>query len=620
MVRSKDYSASSRSLMVIAFVLAIAALYLGRQIFIPLALGLVFSFLLTPVVTQLEKLRIGRTAAVIVVLVLSLTLIGAVSWKVSGQLVEITAEFSDYKSNLDSKLQSLHASKDGNLSRATATVKELNKQLSVVSGQISASQGDKESGAARRPIPVQVAAPPSNILQDLRALLGPLAVVLETAVIVIIFSVFMLLKREDLRNRAIRLAGRGQLSRMTQALEDAERRLGRYLLLQFVVNATYGFLFGVALYFIGVPHALLWGVLAALLRFVPYIGGVAAAAFPVTLAIAVFPGWRPAGLALAAFIVLELVVSNFVEPTLYGVHTGISSLAILVAAVFWATLWGPVGLILSTPLTVCLIVLGRYVPQLKFLEVALGDEPVLTPAQRFYQRLLASDQEEARTIAETHLKENSLENLYDTIIIPALKLAEQDYEIDALDDDTRRFMFRSIKTLIEDLGAELEENPPEMSETGAHRDNGAARTSGANANIACVPARNGPDELVAMMLCQLLRHAGFHTRQLRARPVEEVLVAISPHDYSVVCVSSLPPFAITQARTLCKRLQAASSSLQTVVGLWDFEGGPERARERIGAGCPGMVATTLAEAIADVRRIIQPDLSAETAAGNLTRQ
>ena len=615
MVRSKDYSASSKSLILIAFVLAIAALYLGRQVFIPLALGLVFSFLLTPVVTQLEKLRIGRTAAVIVVLALSLILIGAVSWKVAGQLVEITAEFSDYKSNLDSKLQSLQASKDGNLSRATATVKELNKQLGVVSGQISASQGQgKERGAAPHPIPVQVAAPPSNILQDLRALLGPLAVVLETAVIVIIFSVFMLLKREDLRNRAIRLAGRGQLSRMTQALEDAERRLGRYLLLQFVVNAGYGLLFGLALYLIGVPHALLWGVLAALLRFVPYIGGVAAAAFPVTLAIAVFPGWRPAGLALAAFVVLELVVSNFVEPTLYGVHTGISSLAILVAAVFWATLWGPVGLILSTPLTVCLIVLGRYVPQLKFLEVALGDEPVLTPAQRFYQRLLASDQEEARTIAEAHLKENSLEDVYETIVIPALKLAEQDYEIDALDDDTRRFMFRSTKTLIEDLGAQLEEDPPAKREPGAHRDNGAGRASGAGADIACVPARNGPDELVAMMLCQLLQHAGFHTRQLRARGVEETLVAISSHDYGVVCVSSLPPFAIMQARTLCKRLQASSPSLQTIVGLWDFEGGTEKARERLGTGCPGVVATTLSEAIAEVRRITHSEVAAETLA------
>jgi len=258
--------------MLIAFVLAIAALYFGRQVLIPLALGLVFSFLLTPFVTQLEKLHFRRAPAVLTVLTLSLALIGTLSWGVAGQLVEVMAHVTDYKSNLDTKIQSLHAQKDGNLSKATATVKELNKELGAVSGQISANQiQNKEpvSGRAVRPIPVEVAAPPSNVIQDLRALLGPPAGVLESTVIVIIFTLFMLLQREDLRTRAIRLAGRGQLSLMTQALDDAGHRLSRYLLLQFVVNAVYGLLFGGGLYFIGVPHAFLWGVLAALLRFVP---------------------------------------------------------------------------------------------------------------------------------------------------------------------------------------------------------------------------------------------------------------------------------------------------------------------------------------------------------------
>src|ERR1700722_16475236 len=277
--RSSD---SSRSLVIIAFVLAIAALYFGRQVLIPLALGLVFSFVLTPFVSQLEKIRLGRVTSVFIVLALAFALVGALSWGVAGQLVEVMAHVSDYKSNLDEKIQSLHAEKDGNLSKATATVKELNKELSEVPGQIAANQPqNKEPGSSRpvHPIPVQVAAPNSNFLQDLRSLLGPLAGVLETAVIVIIFTVFMLLKREDLRNRAIRLAGKGQLSLMTQALDDAGQRLSRYLLLQFVVNAGYGLLFGAGLYFIRIPHAFLWGVLAALLRFIPYIGTLAAAAF-----------------------------------------------------------------------------------------------------------------------------------------------------------------------------------------------------------------------------------------------------------------------------------------------------------------------------------------------------
>ncbi|MGA8763699.1 MAG: AI-2E family transporter, partial [Candidatus Sulfotelmatobacter sp.] len=390
MARPKDFSAaSSKSLVLIAFVLAIAALYFGRQVFIPLALALVLSFLLTPFVVLLEKIRLGRVPSVCAVLVLAFALVGVVSWGVTGQLVEIMIHLPDYKANLDTKIQSLHVSKSGTFSKATATVEELNKELAAVPGEISSGRGpEKESAAARsaRPIPVQFAAPASNLIQDLRALLGPLAGPIETAIIVIIFTVFMLVKREDLRNRAIRLAGRGQINLMTQALDDAGQRLSRYLLLQCLVNAGYGFLFGLALYFVKIPHPLLWGVLAALLRFVPYIGTLIAAAFPVAMVLAVFPGWQHAGLTFGVFVVLELVVANIIEPMLYGVHTGISSLAILVAAVFWTTLWGPVGLILSTPLTVCLIVLGRYVPQLKFLEVVLGDEPVLLPEQLFYQR------------------------------------------------------------------------------------------------------------------------------------------------------------------------------------------------------------------------------------------
>ena len=247
-------------------------------------------------------------------------------------------------------------------------------------------------------------APPTNLVQDLRALLGPLAGPAETAAIVVIFTAFMLIKREDLRNRLIRLGGQGQLTVMTQALDDASQRLSRYLLLQFLVNAGYGLLFGVGLYFIGIPHALLWGILAALLRLVPYVGTLIATAFPMAMALAVFPGWQHALLIFGLFVVLELIVANMIEPWLYGAHTGISSLAILVAAVFWSMLWGPVGLILSTPLTVCLMLVGRYVPHLSFLEVLLGDEPVLSPHELFYQRLLAMDQDEARNVAEVQLQ------------------------------------------------------------------------------------------------------------------------------------------------------------------------------------------------------------------------
>lgn len=622
MARAGETSASSKSLMVIAFVLAITGLYFGRSVFIPLALALVLSFLLSPFLVLLEKIHFGRVPSALLVVVFSLALVGVATWGVAGQMVEIMADLPDYKANLDEKIKSLHGSQTSSFSKATASVQELNRELSTVPGQVS--DRAKDGTRATRPIAVQVAPPASNMVQDLSELLGPLSGPLETAVIVIIFTLFMLVKREDLRNRAIRLAGRGQLSVMTQAFDDASHRLSRYLLLQFLVNAGYGSLFGVGLYFIGVPHALLWGIVAAFLRFVPYIGTFAGAALPIAMAMAVFPGWRQAGLVFGTFVALELAVSNAVEPLLYGAQTGISSLAILVAAVFWATLWGPVGLILSTPLTVCLVVLGRYVPQLKFLEVVLGDEPALPPEQLFYQRLLAMDPEEARSIAEAYIKEarlkddkrNQIESFYDSIVIPALRLAEQDYHIDALDDETRKFVLLSTREVIEDVGDRLLEDSihSKSGETGKHASNGnndsrLASTSGVK--VICVPVRGGSDELVATMLTQLLRSAGYRAFEVRAGAVEEMLAEVVHHDANLICVSCLPPFPSASARALCKRLKAKFPNVRVILGLWDLEGDINTARERMGPGCPDVVTTNLAEVIAEIQRFSGPETGAE---------
>ncbi len=616
MVRSKEASASSKSLVLIAFVLAIAALYFGRQLFIPLALAVVFTFLLTPFVSFLERLHFGRVPAVITVLVLSFALLGTVTWGVASQLVDVMVNLADYKTNLDAKIRSLHARKPGNLSKATATVQELNKELAAVPGEISSGRvqdKDSKARAAARPIPVQVAAPPSNFVQDLRELLGPLAEPAETAAIVIIFTIFMLMKREDLRNRAIRLAGRGQLNVMTQALDDAGRRLSRYLMMQFLVNAGYGLVFGVVLFFIGVPHALLWGVFAGVLRFVPYIGSPISAALPFAMALAVFPGWREAGMVFGLFVVLELTVANVIEPLLYGAHTGISSLAILVAAVFWATIWGPVGLVLSTPLTVCLIVLGRHVPQLNFLEVVLGDEPVLLPEQCFYQRLLALDQEEVRAIAEAHLKENSLESLYDSVILPALKLAEQDHRTEGLEDSSRRFMFQTVKELIEDLD---DQYGNENDDDSRNSENGRPRVRG-RAKIACVPGGVESDELIAAMVAQLLRHAGYRAAGFRTATLEETIGEISSHDYRIVCISSISSVSVGHARSLCKRLRASAQTLQLVMGFWSLP--PEAARQRLGPGCPGVVSSTLADAVSQIEQFADPSTAAEKASESGTR-
>jgi predicted PurR-regulated permease PerM len=587
-------------------------LYFGRQIFIPIALAIVLSFLFTPLVTLLERVHFGRIPAVMTVLVLCFALAAGVGWAVTGQLLEITGHIRDYKENLGETIRSLHPPKDGAIGQATATVRELNKELAAAPGQVAAhTPGDGTSAKPTRPIPVQVTAPPSNLLQDLHNLLGPVAGPLETAGIAIIFTAFMLIKREDLRNRLIRLGGQEQLTMMTQALDDASHRLSRYLLLQFLVNAVYGSIFGTCLYFLRIPHALLWGVLAALLRLVPYVGTLVAAAFPILMALAVFPGWSHAILIFGIFIVLEVVTANFLEPWLYGAHTGISSLAILVAAVFWSMLWGPVGLILSTPLTVCLLLVGRYVPQFGFLEVLLGDEPVLRPEELYYQRLLAMDQDEARNIAEAELQSKSLENLYETVLIPALQLAEVDRHSDTVGERTSEFIYQSTRELIDDFEnrAVAREGTEEGTET--HTADGRSNASGVRRNVLCIPARDEADELVGMMFAQLLREAGYHADSLTIGTVEGMLEQAAQRKYDVVCVSALPPFAVAQARSLCKRLRAKFPNMRILLGVWKFGGGVPKAQERVGASCTDAVVTTLSEGLMQVRSSSEIDTALE---------
>src|SRR5579864_2113004 len=339
---ASDVTAASRLLTLVGVVVVVAGLYFGRHVLIPLALAVVFAFLLTPIVGLLEKCHLGRVPSAFATLVLSFALLAVVGWAVTNQLVEIMVHLPDYKANIHNKIEASRTRASGAWREATATVTDLSKELSIASERA----GNKKLGknGETEAIAVQVAAPPRTATEYLRDVAGPLTGILEIAAIVVILTLFILVKRKDLRNRLLRLAGSGQLSVMTQAINEASHRLGRYLLLQFVVNAGYGILFGLGVYFIGIPHPLLWGVLGTLGRFIPYVGTLVATAFPMAMAMAVFPGWSQVGLTFALFLFLEITIGNVIEPWLYGAHTGISSLAILVAAVFWGMLWGPVGL------------------------------------------------------------------------------------------------------------------------------------------------------------------------------------------------------------------------------------------------------------------------------------
>jgi methanogenic corrinoid protein MtbC1 len=404
---------------------------------------------------------------------------------------------------------------------------------------------------------------------------------------VLIFSVFLLTEQNDLRNRIFRLAGLDHLNVMTQAFDDATRRVSRYLLMQLLVNAIFGVLCGTGLYFIGVPSAVLWGAVAAILRIVPYVGSLVAASLPLLLSLAVFDHWMPPLLVFLLFATLELVTGNFVEPWLYGMHTGISSLAILLTTVFWAALWGPAGLILATPLTVCVVVLGRHVPHLSFLHILLGDQPVLAAEAQVYQRLLAMDDHEARAVADVYLSENPLVQLYDSVFIPALTMAEQDRHKGALDPAREEFVFLSIKEMIAEFSEQTASSEP------------ADPEATAGGRILCLPVNDEADEIAATMLAQLLEVAGRSALSLPLDPSLQHLTAIvEPARSDVFCISAVPPFAFAHARTLSRLLQVRFPRIRIVIGVWGFNGDTERALQRFQPKRPDKLVTSLGDAVA----------------------
>ncbi len=550
----------------------VVALYFAREIFIPLAFALTLSLLLTPAISLLERAKIGRVPAVLFALTAVLAIAAGITWVIAGQLVDVANELPKYRDNIRAKIDALRAPGNGPIARAAESVDEIATELSGPESQPDLPRG------ARKPIPVTIVEKSGGRLKYLRDSLRQSFPLLGTGLIVLIFTAFMLIKREDLRNRMLRLVGLSQLNVMTQALDEATQRVSRYLLLQLLVNGCFGALFGAGLAAIGVPYAALWGVTAGLLRFVPYIGTPIAALLPIVLSLAVFTGWGRPAMVFGLFLALELVTANIIEPLLYGAHTGVSSLAILVAAVFWAMLWGPAGLILSTPLTVCVVVLGRYVPQLSFLHIMLGDEEVLAAEAQFYQRLLAMDQAEARAVADVFLKGRSLTELYDSVIIPALSMAEQDRHKGALDPAREEFIVLSISEMVAEFSA-----------------TGTTGTEPSGPRVLCLPASDAADEITAAMLARVLHQAGMAVVTLPvAESFHDLLSFLHPQPDDVLCVSALPPFAFASARDLCRQIRTSFPNATLIASIWGFSGNPTDALARFEQPGPNHVTTSLA--------------------------
>jgi len=582
MKRTSIHRADSRLLGVVVGVVVIAALYFARVVFIPLALALLFSVVLTPPVTFLERIKLPRVLAIVLLVVVSVGTIGLVGWKTSQQFVDLTNQLPSYKKTLQEKIQSVRGPSSQSLTRASDTVKELSKEIGALTPGSPAPASETRKTPAppgsppSRPLAVEVV-PPINPFESMQNLLGPLG----TAGMVILFTIFILLDHEDLRNRLIRFAGGSRLNSMTQALDEATLRINRYLFLQLLVNAGYGLLVFMALHVIDIPNAALWGVCAAVLRFLPYVGAPLAALMPIILSLAVFSGWGHALETAALFVGLEAIVANFVEPILYGAHVGLAPLAILVAAIFWTMIWGFAGLVLSTPLTVCLVVMGRHLPSLAFLNVLLGDEPVLSPSAHFYQRLLAGDQNEAKQVVEEYLKEKSVEEAYDSVVIPALILAEHDRHRNLLEQETQDFIFQSAREIIEEL-AETESEPATEStaRTPASLSSSEFDDSGVP-EVLCIPARDEADDVVGMLLAQLIQRNGQRALSIPMGPTADMLSQVADLNPAAVCISALPPFAIEHARALYGKLRSQFPKLHIVICLWHFEGDARKASNRL---------------------------------------
>lgn len=441
--------------------LLIAALYLGREIFVPVALAVLLSFVLAPAVRLLQRARIPRALAVIGSVILAFAVLFALGGVIAKQLNTLAEDLPTYQATIQSKIDSVRGIAGGSttLERAADMLKDLGQEINHPSNQTAATKAGELVGVGK-PLKVEVLQPDPSALDSIKSLIAPLISPLATTGIIIIFVIFILIQREDLRNRVIRLAGSSDLQRTTAALDDAATRLSRLFLNQLLVNAGFGIAVGAGLALIGVPSAILWGILAAVLRFVPYIGSLIAAAFPLALAIAVDSSWSMAIWTLVLFVIVEPLIGNVIEPMLYGRSTGLSPVAVVVSATFWTALWGPIGLVLATPLTVCLVVLGRHVEKLAFLDVMFGDRPALTPPEIFYQRMLAGDPMEAAEKAEQFLKERSLSAYMEDVALRGLMLAKGDLDRGALSAERMERIKETVADLCDDF-IDLEDRVPD---------------------------------------------------------------------------------------------------------------------------------------------------------------
>ncbi len=576
-----------------ACAITVAALYLGRDLFVPLVLAVLLAFVLAPVVAVLARARIGRTVSVFVAVLLAFAAIGSIGMVVYRQGQSLVDEIPQYQKTIERKVSSVKigraisdqitASLHGALTPAPAVTSTTVKQVSVTPAAKPAASGASPSSQPADSSALVI------VRTVVPSLLGPVG----TAGVVLIFVIFVLLFREDLRDRLVRLMGREDLHRTILALNDAARRLSRYFLFQLAVNAAFGAFIGAGLALAGLPNFVLWGILAAMMRFVPFIGTYIALAPPLLLALAVVPGWSLAVIVLLLFVVSELIMGQVVEPLIYGHSTGLSPIAVILAASFWALLWGPVGLILSTPLTVCLVVIGRHVKSLEFLEVMLGDKPPLDAEETFYQRALEGNQRLLLEQALACAKKTSLLEYYDHVALSGLGLAQSDMARDVLAFDRMEALHGQVATLLPGLARLMPADMPAKLPAGWEQ-------PGA---VLCIPGRGPLDDLTAQMAEQALHGAGFGAR-VEANSILNAKDAEPNQETRLVCITVVEQGSSTSAiRYLLRRVARQMPQAAVVVCLWHAGADSSTLRELRAQAGAEMIVFSLGELVALARAV-----------------
>jgi predicted PurR-regulated permease PerM len=565
-------------------VVVVAALYFGREVLVPIALAVLLSFILSPCVRLLQRLHFPRVVAVIAVGMVAFSAIFGLGTLMVSQVNGLAGDLPRYQTTLAAKIDSLRgaAAGTGTLQRASEVLHDLSQEINKPKSNSDALL--REGTTPDKPIPVEVRQPDPGALQTLSTLIEPLIHPLTTTGIVLIFVIFILLQHQDLRNRLVRLAGAKDLQRTTAAIDDAGERLSKLFLTQLGLNAGFGLIIGVGLWFIGVPSAPLWGMLAMILRFVPYIGAMISAIFPLILAAAVGTGWSMVLATAALFLIVESIAGQVIEPLVYGRSAGLSPVAVIASATFWTWLWGPIGLILATPLTICLVVLGRHVEQLKFLEVMFGDEPPLKPAELIYQRMLARDPVEAAEQAEVFLQENTLAAFYDEILLGGLQLARHDAQRGLLDHERMQRVRDAVEEIVDELETHedneevlREEITPKTGELPlAQLQRAEGRPSigvlreewQAGTPVLCIPGLDLLDEAAALMIAQPLKRLGIGARVEHAEALSiSRITGWDTKGTALICLCYVGNPSSAQIRYALRRIRRRTPDTPTMIAL-----------------------------------------------------